>query len=63
MMPLSTAVRLAVKAQLPISANEGSALTPRQPTVVGSRGGPPARAGLHSERAEASAIGTHTSRL
>ena len=38
---LLTAARLAINAQLPISANEGSALTPRQPTVVGSRGGQP----------------------
>ena len=38
---LPMAARQAVKAQLPISANEGSGLTPRQPTVVGSRGGQP----------------------
>jgi hypothetical protein len=36
---LPTAAGRAVKAQLPISANEGSALTLRQPTVVGSLGG------------------------
>ncbi len=38
---LPMAARQAVKAQLPILANEGSGLTPRQPTVVGSRGGQP----------------------
>ena len=38
---LPTAARLAVNAKLPISANEGSAQTPRRPTVVGSRGGQP----------------------